>query len=221
MRGHEAEIMELQALMEVWGGEMARMGARMLHDWIRRLMHLVVVCDVRRFLLGRIIPIRIRATEICTVIIGHMLLVLLIHRLKSWTGRVRCNEKWRGIKENGKEEEKEEGGGKAGAMLTKRKERNEGGPRSRTVSLVRRSLEDENQNHDPHSPAFRLQLTAPRIYFPTRRSVCTPAGGGTKPFFPFVYTPAQWSCWSPIFCDGWTKHIIACLSPKYVGYFRI
>lgn len=83
MRGHEAEIMELQALMKVRRGKMTRMRARMLYDWIRLLLNLlVVVRDVRRFLLGRIIPIRIRSTEILGVIIWHMLLVLLIHRLK-------------------------------------------------------------------------------------------------------------------------------------------
>lgn len=83
MRGHEAEVMELQALMKVRRGKMTRMRARMLYDWIRLLLNLlVVVRDVRRFLLGRIIPIRIRSTEILGVIIWHMLLVLLIHRLK-------------------------------------------------------------------------------------------------------------------------------------------
>lgn len=90
MRGHEAEIMELQALMKVRRGEMARMRARMLYDWIRLLLNLlVVVRDVRRFLLGRIIPVRIRSTEILGVIIWHMLLVLLlIHRLQGRGGVV-------------------------------------------------------------------------------------------------------------------------------------
>lgn len=70
MRGHEAEVMELQALMKVRRGKMTRMRARMLYDWIRLLLNLlVVVRDVRRFLLGRIIPIRIRSTEILGVII--------------------------------------------------------------------------------------------------------------------------------------------------------
>lgn len=83
MRGHEAEIMELQALMKVRRGKMTRMRARMLYDRIRLLLNLLVVIrDVRRFLLGRIIPIRIRSTEILGVITWHMLLMLLIHRLK-------------------------------------------------------------------------------------------------------------------------------------------
>jgi len=131
MRGHEAEIMELQALMEVWRGEMAciqchyqinmrfrrarnargrtptRMGARMLYDWIRRLLQLVVVRDERRFLLGRIISIRMGSTEILIVIIGYMLLLLLlllwlmlvlllllIHRLRVVDGSWMSNEKW-------------------------------------------------------------------------------------------------------------------------------
>lgn len=81
--------MELQALMKVRRGEMTRMRARMLYDWIRLLLNLlVVVRDVRRFLLGRIIPIRIRSTEILGVIIWHMLLMLLIHRLKGRGGVV-------------------------------------------------------------------------------------------------------------------------------------
>ena len=50
----------------------------MLYDWIRRLLQLVVVRDVRRFLLGRIISIRIGSTEILIVIIGYMLLLLLL-----------------------------------------------------------------------------------------------------------------------------------------------
>jgi hypothetical protein len=92
MRGHEAEIMELQALMEVWGGEMTRMSGRMLKRIRVLVVHLVVVCErVRVFVLGRIIAISPRLTEICVVIIGDMLVVLLvlIHRLRvvggSWT----------------------------------------------------------------------------------------------------------------------------------------
>jgi hypothetical protein len=84
--------MELQALMEVWGGEMTRMSDRMLKRIRVLVVHLVVVCErVRVFVLGRIIAIRPRLCEICAVIIGDMLVVLvvLIHRLRvvggSWT----------------------------------------------------------------------------------------------------------------------------------------
>jgi len=65
MRGHEAKIMELQALMKVWGGEMTRMSGRMLKRIRVLVVHLLVVRErVRGIVLGRIITIRSRLTEI-------------------------------------------------------------------------------------------------------------------------------------------------------------